>query len=293
VAQVFSKDTFYGTVKVLDYSYGERRNRELIIDGLVQGGLDVSNGMSVYEYPYLMELLPYGMNPSGKSCLVLGLGSGIIPMWYSDRGIRTDVVDINPLIEDIAKRYFGFRTSGDVIVADGRYYLSRTGKKFDYIIVDVSNGDMTPTHILSIESFRLMRQCLTDRGILAINMVVNLKKDTLMTASVLAALRQAFVEAKIYPSIDPGIGKGIQNVAFIAYNDPSLTFSRERVKDFPVHPQLRSAVNEWLGREFSFPTGTLAVTLSDDYNPSDFFDMRLKEEVRRYLLRDTDWDMLI
>ncbi len=293
VTQVYSRDSFYGNVKVLDYSYGEKRNRELIIDGLVQGGVDMSNGMSVYEYSYLMEFLPYGTNPSGKNCLVLGLGSGVVPMWYEQRGIKTDVVDINPLIDGIAERYFGFKASGELITADARYYLTGTEKKYDYIIVDVSNGDMTPAHILSLESFSLMKERLSEKGILAINMIGSLKKDTMMTASILKTLREVFGSAKIYLSFGPSTGEGIQNVAYIAYNDPSLSFKKEIVKDFPVHPSLRPVVDEWLGSEFSFPAGTAAIVLADEYNPTDFCDMWLREEVRKSVLKDTDWDMLI
>jgi spermidine synthase len=293
VTEVYSADSFYGNLKVLDYSYRERRNRELIIDGLVQGGVDMSNGMSVYEYSYLLELLPYGTNPSGKSCLVLGLGGGVVPMWYEERGIKTDVVDINPLIAGIAERYFGFRTSGEVIISDARYYLSGTEKKYDYIIADISNGDMTPAHILSLECFRLIKERLTDRGILAINMIGSLKRDTMITASILKTLREVFVTVKMHLSFDPATGDGIQNVAFIAYDDSSLSFDRERTRDFPVHPRLRPVIDEWLGREFSFPPDTAAVTLSDDYNPADFFDIWLREEVRRSILKDTDLDMLI
>lgn len=48
-----------------------------------------------------------------------------------------------------------------------------------------------------------------------------------------------------------------------------------------------------LGKEFSFPDRTPAITLSDDYNPIDFFDLRVKEATRRGLLSYTDWDLLI
>ena len=65
VTRIYSKDTYYGNLKVVDYSYGPKRHRELMIDGLVQGGIDLSDGMSVYGYAYFLEFLPYGVNPSG------------------------------------------------------------------------------------------------------------------------------------------------------------------------------------------------------------------------------------
>ena len=64
VTRVFSKDSFYGNLKVVDYSYGIAHTRELIIDGLIQGGIDMNNSLPVYEYMYFMEFLPYSLNPA-------------------------------------------------------------------------------------------------------------------------------------------------------------------------------------------------------------------------------------
>jgi spermidine synthase len=292
VTEVFAADTFYGTLKVLDYSNGERHMRELAIDGLIQGGVDMANGLSAYEYPYLMELLPFGMNPEGKSCLVLGLGAGIIPTWYEARGIRTDVVDINPRIADIARNFFGFRILGDVIISDARYYLTTTNKKYDYIIVDVANGDWAPPHMMSLETFRLLRERLTASGVVAINLVGSLRREPFMTASIAQTLARVFATVRVFPNLDPASADP-QNIAMIAYDDDSLSFERRRVRDFPVHDMVRPLVDEALGREFSFPDGTPAITLSDDYNPIDFFDLRVKEAARRGLLAYTDWDILI
>jgi spermidine synthase len=293
VSEVFSTDSYYGNLKVLDYSYGDKHIRELMIDGLIQGGIDLSNRLSVYEYPYLMEFLPYGINPSGKNCLVLGLGAGIIPMWYEARGIKADVVDINPAIVGIAEKYFGFKISGDVIISDARYFLIQSEKKYDYIIVDVANGDTTPAHILSLENFGLLKARLEDKGILAINILGGLKEETIVAASIVKTLREVFKTVKIYLNFDPGTGNVIQNLEIIAYDQPAISFKPDLVKDFPVHPFLKSVISNFLGKELLFPPGTPAVILSDDYNPIDFFDIRVKELLRKSILEITDWDALI
>jgi spermidine synthase len=293
VAEVFVADSFYGNLKVLDYSYGDRHIRELAIDGLIQSGVDMANGLSAYEYPYLMQFLPYGINPAGKNCLVLGLGAGVIPMWYEARGIRTDVVDINPAIADVAGKFFGFRISGDVIISDARYHLATSDKKYDYIIVDVAGGDWAPSHVMSLEAFRLLHERLAKKGIVAINLVGSLQREPFMTASIVGTLAQVFGTVKAYPNLDPAGGADPQNIALIAYDDGSLSFDPQRVKDFPVHHLVEPLIGAVLGKEFSFPDRTPAITLSDDYNPIDFFDLRVKEATRRGLLSYTDWDLLI
>lgn len=293
VAALFSSDTFYGKVKVLEYSPDRGPHiRELMIDGLVQGGIDTANGMSVYRYPYLMEFLPYGTNPEGKTCLVLGLGAGIVPMWYEAIGVQTEVVDVNPVIPGVAEKYFGFRTSGKVIISDARYVLSSAQKKYDYIIVDVASGDWA-THVLTLESFRLLRNRLTGKGVVAINVIGSLGKDPLMTASIVRTLKEVFRIVKVYITVDPFYGADIQNLEVIAYDDPELSFDFRRIRKFPVHYQLRGKRGGMFVEEFTFSPGTPSIILSDDYNPVDFFDIRIREKIRKSILTHVDWDMLI
>ncbi|HAM53298.1 MAG TPA: hypothetical protein DCP92_22340 [Nitrospiraceae bacterium] len=291
VRMVFSADSFYGNLKVVDYSYADRATRELMIDGFVQSGIERKSGMSVYEYPYFMNFLPYGMNPSGKDCLVIGLGAGIIPMWYEQRGIRTEVVDIDPKVADIAKEFFGFKIKGDVVISDARYYLEVSEKKFDFIIVDVFNGDTTPGHLLSLEAFRLLRERTTAKGIVAFNLSSSLRDQPFMLASIIKSLKKVFTIVKLYPSGLDEAGNG--NVAVLAYNDSSLSFNPDLIKDFPVHPMADDVVRRFMGREIAVPENTPAIILTDDYNPIDFFDLKIKEAIRKNIIKTTDWDVLI
>ncbi len=61
----------------------------------------------------------------------------------------------------------------------------------------------------------------------------------------------------------------------------------------PVAPVVKPLVGEFLGKEFVFAQNTPAILLSDDYNPIDFFDIWLKERIRKGYLEYTDVDMLL
>ena len=294
VTKVFSKDGFYGNLKVVDYSYGEKHTRELMIDGQIQGGIDMKSRLSVYGYSYFLEALPYSINPEGKNCLVIGLGAGVVPVWYESRGVKTDVVDIDPDVVRIARDYFGFSLRGDVIVSDARYYLNTSNKKYDYVIMDVSNGDTTPGHILSIEALQLVRARMTERGIFAINFIGSLRNENFMTASIVRTLESAFTTVSIYPNFLPEEGDGIGNITVLAYAYPfPLVDIKTLPAGFPVHPLAQENVRRVFGQTFSFPQGTQAVVLSDDYNPIDFYDAWLKERLRKGIIDNTDWEVLI
>lgn len=294
ITRVFSKDSFYGNLKVVDYSYGANHTRELIIDGLVQGGIDMNNKMSIYEYPYFLEILPYTLNPEGERCLVVGLGAGIIPMWYEKMGIKTDVVDIDPDVVTTARDYFGFNISGDIIVSDARYYLNTSGRQYDYVILDVFNGDTTPGHILSKEALQIIRSRMTNKGVLAVNMVGSLKEETFMTASIIKTLKEVFATVEIHPTFanENGEGGGIGNLAVIAYDYSRKDISLDGADRFPIHP-LANSVTQLLDKTFRFPQETPAIVLLDDYNPIDFYDRSMKEQVRKTIIETTDWDILI
>jgi spermidine synthase len=293
VSEVFSSDSFYGNLKVLDYTYEDKHRRELLIDGFGQSFIDMKNRISVYTYPYFIEFLPYSLNPFGKKCLVIGLGAGIIPMWYEERGIKCDVVDIDPKVVDVAKRYFGFNITGDIIISDARYFLLKSEKKYDYILVDVFSGDVTPSHILSLEAFKLLKEKLTAKGILSFNLIGSIKKETFMTASVIKTLKKVFETVKIYPNSSIESLDGILNITVVAYNHPPINFNPEIVKDFIVHPAVKPLVSEFLGKEFVFAQNTPAILLTDEYNPIDFFDIWVKERIRQRYLEYADMHMLL
>jgi spermidine synthase len=293
VSLVHSEENYYGNMKVVDYRFATIHHRELIIDGLIQGGMDMDNHQSIYEYTYFMEFLSTMLAPQGKHCLVIGLGMGIIPRWFEQHGVRCDVVDINPAVVALARRYFGFQLSGDIFIQDARYYLNTTPRRYDYITLDVFNGDITPAHLLSVEALSLMRQRLTPHGVLALNLIGSLKRETFMTASVVKTLQQAFDQVEVYPTFDPAQSRdGVGNLAIMAYQGAPRPLQVEHER-FTTHPSVTATVFANLGRRFRFAEATPAMVLTDDYNPIDFFDEWLRETVRRSIIDNTDWDILI
>ncbi|MFZ5503817.1 MAG: fused MFS/spermidine synthase [Pseudomonadota bacterium] len=293
VERIADVDSFYGNLKVVDYSFGDVRQREMLIDGMVQGGMDMGSGQSVYEYAYLLKFLPYALNPDGKNCLVIGLGAGFVPAWYQAQGVHTEVVDIDPAVADLARDYFNFNPQIPVHIEDARYFLNNTAKHYDYMVLDVFNGDTTPGHLLSIEAMRLAKQRLNSNGVLAVNLIGSVRQNTLMTASVVKTLQQAFDQVTVYPTFDPATGAGTGNLEIIAYSGAPRALQLNRVPDLSIHPAAAAQVQQSMRQPFAFPEGTPALVLSDNYNPVDFYDLWLKEQIREIILKTTDFDILL
>lgn len=287
VSRLFFKDSFYGNMQVLEYSFGTNRTRELVVDATVQGGIDAVSGASIYEYPYFLQFIPRAINPGGKECLVIGLGAGVVPMWYERQGVRTDVVDIDPLVFDVARRFFGFEVSGDSIVEDARYFLNRPGKLYDYIVLDVFNGDNTPFHVLSKEALMTVKQRLAPGGVLGINTWGNLRGDTYMTASMVRTLREVFSTVDIYPVFKVSTSDGGGNLELFAYDRPTVTITPAQLEGYEVHP-MADDIRGLILEKFEFPAATPAMTLTDGYNPIDFYNSKSKALSRKRLLDQTD-----
>jgi len=293
VERIADRDSFYGNLKVVDYSYQAKHYRELLIDGLVQGGIDQNNGLSIYEYPYLLQFLPYALNPDGKNCLVIGLGAGVVPAWYQAQGVHTEVVDIDPAVVDLARSYFGLNPAIPVHIEDARYFLINASQRYDYLILDVFNGDTTPGHLLSIEAMRLAKQRLAPNGVLAVNLVGSVNHHTLMTSSIVKTLQGVFDQVAIYPSFDPALGEGTGNLEIIAYDGAQRALQLDRISNITIHSGAENTVRNSMRQPFVLAPHTEAMILSDNYNPVDFYDLWLKEQVRKIILDTTDFDILL
>ena len=292
LSKVAHVESFYGTLKVVDNVSPEKHSRYMLIDSMVQGGMDMNNGLSIYFYNYYLQFIPYMLHPTGNTCLVIGVGAGLVPNWYEQNGVTCDVVDIDNKVIQLAEQYFNFTPKGEVIAEDGRYYLASSPKQYDYLILDAFNGDITPAHLLSKEALESTKNRLTPDGVLAINIIGNLIGENFMTASMVKTVEQVFDQVEIYPAFRVVDDKGIGNIIIVAYNGEPRDFQPVDQSIFAIHPFFEKAIRENLGKRFYFPADTHAIVLTDNYNPIDFYDFWLRELVRKMILDTIDWDLL-
>ena len=290
---IYNRDSFYGNLKVVDYEKDAVHTRKLVIDGLVQGGVDMANGLPVYEYPYLLQALPVAMHAEGRRCLVIGLGAGVVPRWYQARGIATDVVDIDPDVVALARKYFRFDDSTRVFVEDARAFLARGGERYDYLILDVFNGDTTPGHLLSLEAMRLAKARLSEKGVVAINLIGSLGEHADMTHSMINTLRAVFANVLLYPLFPPDEGDAAGNMVLIAYDGAPRSPDAGELQRLAIHPMAEGLARPALVRPLALPAHLPAAILTDDYNPLDVRDLWIKEWLRKAIIDSTHIDILL
>lgn len=219
------------SVKILDYSEGingqlitaEIKNKEntieriLFINRMGQTWINMESGFSIWSYPNFITSLG-SMYPKDSRALVLGLGGGIVAKQLNEFiGFNVDGVEIDPRIIEIAKNNFGLNESKiNLIHDDARRYVKTTLNTYEVIVLDIFNGEITPSHGLSYEAFKDIQAILTDNGIVIVNFNGYITgKEGLAGRSLLKTLKKAGFDVKIFPTTDGT--EADRNNLFIAY----------------------------------------------------------------------------
>lgn len=287
-----SRDSFYGNVKVVEYAGPLTQTRELLIDGLVQGGIDQRSGQSIYEYAYLLESLPLAIKPDVRSVLIVGLGAGVVVDRLQQRNIDVDVVDIDPTVVMMAERHFNLRLKRPVVIEDARYFLAQAGQRYDVIIMDAFSGDSTPSHLLTREALERVRARLAPDGILAINVIGDARAAPLLAPAIVGTLQTQFREIAAFPLFDLADRKSRGgNLVLIAANRPVGEALAARFGNVHALAQATLALGMRQGRLLQRDPGALVLT--DDFNPLDVIDIDLHENIRKTILETTPAAILL
>jgi spermidine synthase len=129
----------------------------------------------VMNYPQMM-LGSLFVKPEPRSVLIIGLGGGTIPRALQELvpEARIDVVEIDPAVVNVARRYFdlGESTKLNVIEADGRVHVKRAlrgQQRYDLIMLDAFDHEYIPEHLLTQEFLEEVKSLLAPGGVLAAN----------------------------------------------------------------------------------------------------------------------------
>ncbi len=110
-----------------------------------------------------------------QSLLVIGLAAGTIPRQYQHvyGDIRMVGVEIDPGIIEAGEDYFDMNAammpSLEVDAQDGRFILSQLDETFDVVAIDAYRPPYIPWHLTTVEFFQKVRDHLSERGVVAIN----------------------------------------------------------------------------------------------------------------------------
>jgi len=270
--ELYRGNSNFGMLQVIDTRFG--RKRLYLNDYLTQDTYDTVQKKSHSLFTYMLHGLVRIYTREARDILCIGLGVGLVPMEFAREGASVEVVEINPAVVPVATRYFGFEPERLTITfGDGRYFINRSAKEYDAIVLDAFLGDACPSHLMTREAFQGMRRILRPEGVLVMNTFGSLTAGAdFFTSSLEQTLRAVFPSVQIHSS-----GNG--NIFFVAspraelkpFHEPNYDLVHEDWKDdAKVAYESKQSTDPSHGR-----------ILTDDFNPVDFYDAANREGWRR------------
>jgi spermidine synthase len=157
----------------------------------------------VLQFDYLKHLFTSYLfvNPQ-EDVLIVGLGGGGMVHFLRryDPALRIDAVEIDPLVVELAAKYFGVASGPNVnvVVGDGLKFIAEGDKRYDVIYLDAflkPSGDTdatgTPLALKTQEFYKQIQARLKPGGVAAFNINPHAQADEDVKA-IAAAFPQAY-----------------------------------------------------------------------------------------------------
>ena len=178
--------------------------------------IDLDNpDRAIFEYTRMM-FVGLLFHPTPKRVLQVGLGGGFMPMVFQRHlpDIHVDVVEIDPMVSDIAIKYFAFKPGKTltVAVADGRDFIAKSSNKYGQIWLDAFDEEYVPPRLTTIEFLQEVKKHLTNKGVF----VENLHLTHPLFRSQLATVRAAFKQVWVFR------GETSDNAIVVAADTPAI-----------------------------------------------------------------------
>jgi spermidine synthase len=165
---------YNGEIKVIEY----RDQRRLLASGFAQSRTLGKDGKSEFYWDSFIEELP-ALKPNAK-VLILGLGAGTSALQLRKRypEVEIDGVEIDPLIIELAKKYFDLdQAQVKIIQADAKNFVMETRLQYDVIFVDVFNGGEVPSFVLKADFFEKLKTTLSREGAVVLNKIYESREE--------------------------------------------------------------------------------------------------------------------
>jgi predicted membrane-bound spermidine synthase len=145
------------------------------------------------QFPYVQTMASVlGAVPHNSRVLLLGLGGGALVKLIRSLGFNLTVVEIDPRIVSVARKFFDLPPDVQIELGDARRYLRLTKDMFDVIVYDVYRGEFLPAHVLTLEALEELKSKLAPGGMVVINVIgTDAGEFGAVTQSVMKTLRAA------------------------------------------------------------------------------------------------------
>lgn len=260
-------DTQYSRVWIFDRNdESGSRIRYMYINNEISSGMYMNKDDLVFEYTKYYNLARHFV-PSIKSSLMIGGAGYSYPKNYLENfeGARMDVVEIDPKLTELARKYFNLEGDSrlNIFHEDGRTFLNTSDRRYDAILMDAFKSIYSlPYQLTTQEAVEKMYNMLTDNGVVVANVIsaIEGEKGKFLRAEY-ATYKKVFPQVYVFPVRNPNNAYEVQNIIIAALktgDNVSFESSDRELDSYLKHMWKKDITND-------------VPVLTDDYSPVESY----------------------
>lgn len=252
---VFEKNSLYQYISVIDdivkkERYVRNQKREYAQGGIYLNAPD----KLLFEFTQMGFISLAFMDREPRDVLFMGLGAGAMPKYFNRHypEVNIDIAEIDPDMLAVAQKYFYFKENDKMKVTldDGRLFIKRTKKKYDWIILDAYQNDYIPFHLTTLEFLKEVKGKLTEDGVVVANITSPYRNK--FFDSMVMTYKKAFQHLYVFK------GKKSANFIFVA-------MAGRKIKDREEIEHMAAKIQAAKKMDVDLPGVAARFQLSTDY----------------------------
>lgn len=218
-------DTEYARLQVFETTHKATGKpiRAMAIDPYIyQSSMFLEDGKPASEYHKFYHLLRF-FKPDFHKTLMIGGAGYSFPKEYLNtyKTAEIDVVEIDPQMTEIAKRFFRLKNDPrlKIVHKDGRVFLNQAeNKKYDVILMDAFTSLFSvPFQLTTLEAAQQINRVLNDDGVVIFNIGGAIEGDSAkFLQAEIATYKKVFPQILLFKVDNKKEDSEVQNIILIA-----------------------------------------------------------------------------
>jgi spermidine synthase len=264
-------DTEYNRLQIMTTTYGKehKKIRMLAVDPyFAQSGMYFDSDELAFEYSKYYHLVRH-FKPDFANTLINGGAGYSFPKDYlkTYAEAKIDVVEIDPQMTEIAKKYFRLEENPRMRIfhEDGRVFLNRAEPaQYDAVLMDAFGSLFSvPFQLTTVEAVRQIDRVLKDDGVVIFNLggAINGKSSGFLQSE-LKTYRQIFPRVFLFKIYPENSDDKIQNLIIVALKEKNTSTLKSEDAE----------INALLSHLYENPPETPISILTDDLAPVEYYN---------------------
>ncbi len=262
-----------GLLSVTQSTRSDKEIKWLFINDERSSAMYLDDDELVFEVLKYYHLVKH-FNPDFKRTMMIGGSGYAFPKDFLNKypQAEIDVVEIDPGLTDIAKKYFNLKDNSrlGIIHEDGRTFINHSNKKYDAIFLDAYKSILTvPYQLTTVEAVQKMSSMLNDNGVILANLIGNFNPNqNLFLRAEIKTFKSVFKHTWLFAVQNPNPS----NEDIDKYQNFILVASKKPLEvDLSSNdPQIDSFLKHLIKDNFSKD----AIILTDEYAPVEFYTFK-------------------